>query len=569
MRNTFLTFSFVLIGLGSVAGIALALAAPAVRASGPWYVTVGGDDRNDCLSPDTACANVDSVLNKPGFTPGDTIRVAMGTYTADGDQVVRLSKSVVLSGGWDEGFVAEVGTSILDGEDLRRGVAVSSGVTATVERFTVQHARGQFQFAGYGYGGGIYNEGTLVLVSSTVTNSAAFYGGGGLYSSGTAVLADSTIISNTAPQDNGGGVYNTGVLKLIHSGVLSNAARAGGGIWNEGILEVATSQVVANRDQGSGAGIFSSGSLTVTNSTLFGNSTVGGGGAIMTAGTLTIVGSTIANNTSTMNAGGILVNGGTVEIINSTLSGNTAPLSGGAIVNFGSMILSNSTVVSNTAPGKTLGSGVYNGYLLTLTNSIMSNDLAAGPNCYIYAGQVNSGGHNLSNDATCALTAAGDLSNTNPSLGPLQANGGPTWTNLPLPASPALNAADNARCAATDQRGIVRPQGGACDIGTVEVGAVPGLSGLTPDAAAAAGPGFTLDVYGSNFIDGSIVLWNHAPRRTTFVSGGQLKAVIPAADIALPVTVSVSVQPDAPDGGESNGLKFTVKALLYLPLVER
>ena len=37
-------------------------------------------------------------------------------------------------------------------------------------------------------------------------------------------------------------------------------------------------------------------------------------------------------------------------------------------------------------------------------------------------------GHNLSSDNTCALTNTGDLTNTNPLLGPLQDNGGPART---------------------------------------------------------------------------------------------------------------------------------------------
>jgi hypothetical protein len=59
-------------------------------------------------------------------------------------------------------------------------------------------------------------------------------------------------------------------------------------------------------------------------------------------------------------------------------------------------------------------------------------------------------------------------------LGPLAENGGPTQTRMPLAGSPAVDAAANSLCAATDQRGIGRPQDGngdgsaVCDIGAVE-----------------------------------------------------------------------------------------------------
>src|SRR5262249_6298209 len=63
-------------------------------------------------------------------------------------------------------------------------------------------------------------------------------------------------------------------------------------------------------------------------------------------------------------------------------------------------------------------------------------------------------GHNISNDGSGNLTAAGDLPNTNPLLGPLANNGGPTQTRALLPGSPAINAGDPAAAPATDQRGL-------------------------------------------------------------------------------------------------------------------
>jgi hypothetical protein len=61
-----------------------------------------------------------------------------------------------------------------------------------------------------------------------------------------------------------------------------------------------------------------------------------------------------------------------------------------------------------------------------------------------------------------------DMINTEPLLGPLQNNGGPTMTSALLSNSPAINTADNAACPPTDQRGVPRPQGPACDIGAYE-----------------------------------------------------------------------------------------------------
>ena len=55
-----------------------------------------------------------------------------------------------------------------------------------------------------------------------------------------------------------------------------------------------------------------------------------------------------------------------------------------------------------------------------------------------------------------------------PRLGPLQDNGGPAKTHAILSGSPAIDAAANATCPSTDQRGTSRPKGAACDIGAYE-----------------------------------------------------------------------------------------------------
>jgi hypothetical protein len=80
---------------------------------------------------------------------------------------------------------------------------------------------------------------------------------------------------------------------------------------------------------------------------------------------------------------------------------------------------------------------------------------------------LTSGGQNVFTDATCA-PAATDQVVASALLGPLSDNGGPTPTHVPLPGSPALDAAGAALCPATDQRRVARPQGPACDAGSVE-----------------------------------------------------------------------------------------------------
>jgi len=88
----------------------------------------------------------------------------------------------------------------------------------------------------------------------------------------------------------------------------------------------------------------------------------------------------------------------------------------------------------------------------------------------------------------------------------------------------------------------------------------PTLGALAPSSAAAAGAAFTLTVNGSSLSGSSVVRWNGADRTTTFVSGTQLTAAIPASDLVTSATAQVTVFTRAPGGGTSTALPFTITA---------
>src|SRR6266511_1334674 len=90
-----------------------------------------------------------------------------------------------------------------------------------------------------------------------------------------------------------------------------------------------------------------------------------------------------------------------------------------------------------------------------------------------------SSGNRLDSGNTCGLVFVGDLVNTDPLLGPVQNNGGPTDTHALAVGGPAVDAGGNAGCPATDQRGAARPFDGngdgtaTCDIGAFELTVPP------------------------------------------------------------------------------------------------
>src|SRR5215831_15286725 len=100
------------------------------------------------------------------------------------------------------------------------------------------------------------------------------------------------------------------------------------------------------------------------------------------------------------------------------------------------------------------------------------------------------------------------------------------WTLLASPIRPA--AQDRQQAERTDH-----PDTGASRVPLIN-------QPLVPDAVAPGSAGFTLTLNGTGFVSGSVVNWNGSHLATTFVSGSQLTATIPASDIATAGTASIT-----------------------------
>ncbi len=237
---------------------------------------------------------------------------------------------------------------------------------------------------------------------------------------------------------------------------------------------------IANGNSGSsdGGGIYvGGGTLTVTNSTFSSNVSnwPGGGGIELRSGTANIINSTFIGNSAVSGGYGGAIDsfsGTTLNITNSTFFGNSAASAGGAISVGGTGTIVNSTISGNTAGWSNGGGGINNeAGTITVKNSIIANNPTGG-NCFNhYNGYTFDGMNSLVDDTSCS---SGFINSSSILLGTLGNYGGNTQTFPLLPGSSAINAGDDSLCAAApvsgkDQRGIVRPQGGAaCDIGAFE-----------------------------------------------------------------------------------------------------
>lgn len=326
-----------------------------------------------------------------------------------------------------------VSNAVLDGGGSR---TVTSGTTLTITagkvRLSYLLITGGFPASGVG---GVLNDGSLTLSHVTVSGN----------------------------EGDLGGLVNHGSLTVLRSVVTRNLGDVGG-IWNLGTAVVDHTTISSNGDSGIVNGEWFSGSpagtLTVTDSTLNDNSAVFGGGIDNESGAVTVIRSTIANNRADDDAGGGITNrrGDTLTVVESTIFGNTGDDGGGGIWNDGSA---------------------------TVTGSIITgNGVEFGDEPRDCTGFVVSHGYNVFG-TPCATPQPTDLFGTfdaplDALLNALGSSGGSTATMVPKPKSPAVNripigavASDGSipLCPAsgtTDQRGIPRPQAGACDVGSVE-----------------------------------------------------------------------------------------------------
>jgi beta-glucanase (GH16 family) len=293
----------------------------------------------------------------------------------------------------------------LSGGNVDRVLIVDAGATVEVDHLTLADGYG-FQLAGC-----VLNNGTLTLDHVTVTGCAMTTTAGDFW-------------------QGGGGIYNGegATFNLIDSTVSNNnAGWSGGGVYS-----------------------FFNTSTTILRSTISSNVSNDVGGGFRLLGNAEIVNSTISGNEATGWYGGALfLTDGVVNMTNSTVADNVSPVWAPADVFVGTFGPTSAT--------------------LNVINSIVSS---AQDGCFLApfgagAVAINSLGNNVFTDGTC-FPVGSDLIVVATGLDALADNGGPTLTHALTAGSPAIDAGDNGVCPATDQRGVARPQGAACDVGAYE-----------------------------------------------------------------------------------------------------
>jgi predicted outer membrane repeat protein len=357
-------------------------------------------------------------------------------------------------------------------------------------------------------GGAIYEaQGSLTVVNSNFSgNSAGIGGAGGAIFNGNGSLSvTDSVFNNNVAANGGGALAITSGTTILNSTFSGNSAPLGGAIENSSANLTIGNSVFDNNSSGFGGGAIAAfGSTNIFNSTFSNNNTPGAasfGGAVYfqsAGGALIITESTLFNNSSAFDGGAAYILDGPVTLRNVTISGNNAKHNGGGLMITSTTTLAdlnNVTIANNLADSDNNGSGDGGGIFKDTGTAQVRNSIIAGnfdtpgnsgsgtinPDC---SGTFSSQGHNLiGRNAGCigfVNGVNGDKVGSGASpidlhLGPLAKNGGSTENHLLLSGSPALDAGSpltpgsgGFACAASDQRGVARPQGAACDSGAVE-----------------------------------------------------------------------------------------------------
>ncbi|HSH04470.1 MAG TPA: choice-of-anchor Q domain-containing protein, partial [Anaerolineae bacterium] len=440
--------------------------------------------------------------------PHTTIKVAghcQGVrYHANQYHTLYLDKSLTIQGGYTTtnwlNPNPNIHNTVIDAGQQGRVIHIEAG-NVYLDGLTISGGHNPADT----YGGGIWNQGHLTVTNSLITNNHSInhysehnstYNGGAIHNLGYLNLNHSQITANQPH-----GVWGQGYELIRHSLINNNTTT---GLVNVELLEysevsynqgnglssynITIAYSYIHHNDGTGAIFFGSLSNLIKNSVLAYNLN---GGVSSSSSNTTIINSTIHHNEASQHGGGVtqcaivpydLINNSLraeMHIINSTISHNSAAGSGGGVYNCDGSRLDNityidhSTIAYNSSPDT---GGLYDEQFMEVQNSIIAHN--SNGNCG--GSYIHSTGYALVSDNSCAFTHDTDLNNTDPRLAPLAANGGagPLQADLLTHAlhldSPAINRVPFATNSCnttilTDQRGISRATGGACDLGAYEV----------------------------------------------------------------------------------------------------
>jgi hypothetical protein len=353
-------------------------------------VSTAGQDQGDCAA--TPCRTVQYAVDQAAA--GDEVRIATGVYTgvqarSNITQVVLISTSITLTGGWDQTYSEQRPhdwPTVLDAGRAGRVLVISGTIIPTLSGLRVTGG------TGFDYGGGIYAtgpDGRVTIGDCMVYGNDAAYGGGIYLAGNRALLRGNQVMTNTATWQGGGIFLYASPASLVDNQVAGNQARlAGGGLY-----------------------VWQS-PASVTGGSLTGNqaSRGDGGGAYWMSSSGGMTGTLVSENQAYA-GGGLYLNGSGTELSQNRVISNSAGIDGGGVyLAFADGLITGNTVDGNQAPSGTgRGGGIYaaGGRPVLTGNRVLSNSAGYGAGFYLERGIYNARANQLEHNI--AATAGGGI----------------------------------------------------------------------------------------------------------------------------------------------------------------
>ena len=368
--------------------------------------------------------------------------------------------------------------------------------------------------------------GSLVLSGITLRHGSAAGQGGLIRVAGTATLHNCKLIDGQAEVGGGVAVGPLGTLTVDGCEIAGNVADGGGlAAGLRATVMIRNSRIHDNQSltQGGGGILGSLAHLIVEDSEVADNrandTRWGGGGLLILGGDLALQRSTLSGNSATdlaangsglhprldeSGGGALSLRGARAEIENTTISGNRADQTwlggGGILAVFSDVRIAHATLAGNESERSTPSTAAASlarwdndrpQAELRLTHSLVT---ASGRQCFPVAAITGLG--NRIDDASCGPQSGslGPVTGLDPAL---SANGGLGRTHGLLVGSNAIDAGPSICTGAAglplsvDQRGVTRPQNGACDLGAIEIAPQTSatiISNATPNPSLLGAP---------------------------------------------------------------------------------
>nr|MBA3711323.1 tandem-95 repeat protein [Pyrinomonadaceae bacterium] len=222
--------------------------------TGTTFVVTKIADTNDGVC-DADCSLREAITAANAFPGANTI-----TFSVTGTIILTsvlpdLTTNLTISN-------TQAGNVTVSGGNAVRVFHVAGGAIVGINNLTISHGKSSDN------GGGIFNEGTLTVTNSTISNNSAPFGGG-IRNNGPLTVTNSTISNNSALYG-GGSIINISALTVTSSTISGNAASFGGGIINGGTVTLSNT-IVALNTAPTGPDLYTYSALTSGGHNLIGN----------------------------------------------------------------------------------------------------------------------------------------------------------------------------------------------------------------------------------------------------------------------------------------------------------